>query len=224
MAEQQLLKRWSYSLWQGWKACAFRVYRTKLCGDREPTNQWLERGIMVHSKAEQFLKGNIPNVPKELANLSKAYANLKRAKPIVEEFWGVDRKWKLSDRNSWVVMKMDAALAPSKLTDKMLFIQDLKTGRQYESHAEQASLYATIGIERFPDAKGVEVEFWYENGDVWPLTYTLDQLNKLKKTWTKRGEEIMAETKFLPNPSMDNCKYCFVRSDRGGVCKAWKKI
>lgn len=220
-----MLNNWSYSAWAQFKACAFRLYRTKVCGDKEPTNIFMTRGIEAHKKAEFYLKGQFKQLPKELLSLSTEYKNLRKAAPIVEQFWGVDMEWKPTQWGSWVVMKMDAAVTPCKLTDHRLFVQDLKTGRRYDNHDDQASLYAVLGMQLHPTAKGVDVEMWYnESGEVYPIAYSVSQVEKLKKYWNREGKKLMAEREFLPSPNENACKYCNVRSDKGGVCHAWKKL
>jgi hypothetical protein len=124
-------------------------------------------------------------------------------------------------------MKMDAALKPSKATDGLLYIQDLKTGKPSDSHEEQGDLYATIGAAKYPKAKGVEVEFWYsQTGDVATLFYDVGkkQIRRIQK-WTERGHRILdPKQRFLPSPTPEGCKWCHVRSDKGGPCDAWKRL
>lgn len=227
MPKQKELKHWSYSAWSTWKKCAFKFYRTRIMGDKEPYHPAMARGTMIHSKAENYLKGKIQGIPTELVKLHPHYVALAKLNPIVEQYWGVTQDWDRADGKeaSWCVMKMDAAVEPCRETDHRLFIQDLKTGKEYGDHSNQASLYASIGATRYPQAqhRGVEVEFWYADlGYSQPYIFTPGRIRKDTEMWQEQGDKMMSDTEFLPNPSPDNCKWCFLRSDKGGRCNAWK--
>lgn len=223
--ERRKITRWSYSAWSSFKSCPFKFFRTRIMGDKEPSNRALERGNMVHAKAEGLLKGRITGMPNELAKLARYYKQLRQLKPVVETYWNVDRNWKPvhSKDDTWCTMKMDAAVEPCRATDRRLFIQDLKTGREYNGHKDQASLYACIGAVKYPKSVGVEVEFWYsDHGYSQPYFFTPSRIKHDTDIWIERGEQLMSEKRFLPTPSIDACKYCFLRTDRGGMCDAWK--
>lgn len=223
--EERYPTGWSYSAWGVFNKCMFQYYCTKILGFKEGTNQFLERGNTLHKVAEQYLKGNVTALPKPFAEFKTPYAQLKKASPIVEQFWGVNSSWEPTSYGSWVVMKMDAAVAPCRLTDNLLFIQDLKTGREYKTHIEQCELYGCIGMALFPRAEGVEAEMWYIDQG-YPMQHTFDRtrLRLASKKWTERGKEILSKRKKWPtSPSEDNCKWCFLRADKGGPCGDFHK-
>lgn len=202
------------------------MHKFKL-GMKEPKGPAVARGEAHHKLAESYLKGKIyGGVPKPLAKLAVHYRELRKLNPIVEQFWNLDKDWEpvKTKEEAWVTMKMDAAIPPSRDFGR-LFIQDLKTGREYEGHAEQASLYACIGYELYPETDGVDVEFWYSDGGyAQQYRYTPRVLNHHTERWIERGEELMSAKKFLPSPSESNCKWCFLRTDKGGPCSAWKTV
>lgn len=210
-----------------------------MMGDKEPMGPAVARGNMIHSKAENYLKGIIHGIPRELVKLHGHYVQLAKAKPIVEEFWYVNEDWEPVEKKSeaWCVMKMDAAIAPCESTDDKLFVQDLKTGKEYGSHLDQASLYASIGATRYKKARrnGVDVEFWYADlGFSQPYDFSPRRIVRDTGLWRERGEDMMraiatldkpnsdASKVFLPTPSIEACKWCFLRTDKGGTCDAWK--
>lgn len=200
-------------------------------GDKEPMGPAVARGTAVHALAESYLKGKIyGGMPRPLLKLARHYAALRKLKPIVEEYWNVDERWRpvQGREDTWCTMKMDAALGPHENEDgkRVIYIQDLKTGRMYGSHDKQASLYATIGFTRWPDLDGVDVEFWYsDSGETVSTYYNRSAIKKLTNYWMQQGQQMMdPNQEFLPTPSVDACKWCFLRSDRGGRCKAWKSI
>jgi hypothetical protein len=223
--KEKVLDHWSYSAWSSAKGCAFKFYRKYILGEKEPGNAAMARGTMIHAKAEHFLKGNIPTVPSELKRFKTEYNALRASSPIVEQFWGVSASWQFMDRKSWCVMKMDAAVAPSK-ADGSLYIQDLKTGRKYSSHKKQAALYAAIGYAKFPDIDVVETEFWYsDSGETLPLSFSATRLKREIEFWKEQGEFVIRpRKKYLPEPSDDSCRYCHLRTDKGGPCDAWRTL
>lgn len=227
-ANEKRVVRWSYSAWSQFHKCAFAFYRKFVCGDKDTSTSYaLERGITLHKQQENYLRGEITGLPRTFLPFKREYIALKKQQPIVEKFWGVDHTWKSVQYGSWVVFKMDAAVPPNKrIGMDSLWIQDLKTGREYDTHAKQASLGAVIGARQYPDIAQVEVEFWYiDQGIIRQYHFDKAELTEEQEFWTEEGERLLTpQKKYLPNPSEENCKYCFLRSDKGGPCDAWKKI
>jgi hypothetical protein len=220
------IKFWSFSSWHTWHQCAFRWYHVYVLGMKEPPGPAMARGDMIHKKAEAYLKGELKGpVPKELAKLGSYYEQLRRQHPLVEEYWNVNSKWKQATKDRmWCTMKMDAALLPGRKA-RSLLIQDTKTGHEYDYHAKQASLYACLGAAIVPETVGVDVEMWYVD-EGYPISYrfTPAQIERQTNWWMGQGERLLADRKWLATPSVEACKYCHIRSDRGGTCKSWKVL
>lgn len=221
------LERWSYSTWSGFKECPRKVRYQKIDKLEEPKHPAMVRGDTIHKKAEYFLKGEIRGVPHELRKLGPEYKELKKQKPEhIEEFWGFDGNWKplrkgFSPKQKFTI-KADVALAPRK---GIAICIDHKTGRIYDGHDDQAELTAIATRLWYPSARGIEVEFWYiDRGDIYTYSFTTKYLDRRIPYWTKQGQKIMSEEKFLPTPSEFACGRCNFRSDKGGPCTAWKKI
>jgi hypothetical protein len=227
------IHRWSYSLWTGMQKCPKSVKLGKIDKIATPlvdTNA-MDRGTRIHHLAEQFLKGNITGMPKELSKLGKEYRALKKAKPEhIEEFMSLGRNFKrVKDgfRDGWFTLKADAMLKPRK---GIAISIDHKTGRFYPSHQEQAELSAIVQMKFYPDADMYESEFFYvDSGEVVPYIFKPKYLKKREEFWMAEGEKIMAETKFMPTPSQDACKWCAYRSDKliardtYGPCRDWMR-
>lgn len=227
-AGHKRMTRWSYSGWACEQACAFQYYGKFILGIHEEgadENPSIIRGNLLHKKQENYLIGKINGVPREFLPFKDELEGLKAARPIVEQFWGVDADWKKINWGSWVVFKMDAAVEPTK-KNNTLWIQDLKTGREYPKHADQASLGACIGLAQYPNVDKVEVEFWYsDQGIIRAYEYSRKELKRETKRWMAEGDRLLTpRDKYLPSPSADNCRWCPIRSDRQGPCEAWKKV
>lgn len=224
------LSHWSYSAWSLAKKCPAALKFKNIDRLKTPPVPAMERGTMIHMKAEQYLKGNITGgVPKELRSLKKHYVDLKKAKPIVEEFWGVSEDWKPVERG-WCIMKMDAAVEPTKKMPELIII-DHKTGREYDDHESQGSLYIAVGFVRYPKIELGVSEFWYvDQGHASTYEYTRKQMRELVEYWRGEGQRLTSMKKFLPTPSQNACRYCDFRSDKKlrdgspGPCDAWKKV
>lgn len=223
----QVPKRWSYSAWSTFNKCMYAFYGKHILKIQEKPGYPVLRGIEMHAKAEGYLKGKVTSLPKELKTFDAHYKQLKKMNPVVEQFWGVTASWQFTERDGWCVMKMDAAVEPEKPTG-VLYIQDLKTGKEYTDHEQQGSLYGTIGLAKYPKISKAEVEFWYsDQGYSTTFTFTRAQLLKLKTLWIERGMDVMKPRRpaeYKPTPSANACRYCVMRTDKGGNCNEWRNV
>jgi hypothetical protein len=218
--------RWSYTAWSTAKGCLRRYYEIYFNGNRQPDGPASMRGIRIHHLAEYYLKGKITGgVPKQLAKLSQEFQVLKQHDPVVEKYWGVNSKWMYHHgKDSWCVMKMDAAVTPT-YKDPHLTIIDFKTGQEYEGHSDQGELYLSIGFAIFPFLETADTEFWYTDlGYPIRREYKRKQIVELTEVWHERGRQLMSLKKFPASPSHEACRWCHIRSDRGGRCKAWLSL
>jgi hypothetical protein len=205
---------------------------TKVLKLRGKQHHAAARGDEIHLKGEYFLKGAIPNVPKEFAMFKREMKTLKDRKAKAEAFWSVDRNWKpvkeTDKRNRWLVAKIDAHLPD----DDILHIIDYKSGRVYDSHKSQGSVYACLGPSFYPKITSVSAEFWYTDigklGDS-PFEFTIDQIKLERAKWTREATKMLRDEKFKPTPSRSACQWCKMRSDKKlengapGPCDKWKK-
>ncbi len=221
------LQRWSYSAWSTHKRCprSFKYnYIDKL---KQAPHFAMERGTTIHALAESFLKGKLTGMPRPLLKIKKPLTALKKFKPGVEEFWGVDRDMRPTVKGapSWLVAKTDAYV----LIGDVLYVIDHKTGRIYPEHVDQASLYATVGYVLYPKIRKVVVEFFYiDQGETHSYTYTIAKLRYNLRYWKAQGRKLMSATEFPATPGFPACALCGYRSDRKlangqkGPCRLWK--
>lgn len=229
--ERRKLRGWSYSAWQSLHDCPFRFEQGYLLGIRGPTPPNMQRGNDLHKKQELYLRNDLKELPREFKTFFDHYAALKAMSPMIEQFWGVDEKFKPYFANvrrgerSWCVMKMDAAVLPNRQHPR-LWMQDLKSGREYgDTHEGQAEIYACIGSAHYEN-KGVDVEFWYiDQGYPVALSYKPSLIKDLTEKWIDRGHDVMTERKrYDQTPSVKACKWCHLKTSEGGPCAAWKAV
>lgn len=226
-----LFERWSYSSWSLGRKCGYALKLSYLDKIKQPPNRAMDRGIMIHSLAEHYLKGSLTGgVPKPLQKLTTEYKALKKLKPpIIEQYWGVSPSWKPMDYG-WCTAKTDVALPPTK-KENILITVDHKSGKEYKDHWKQGSLYSAIGFALYPRIDLAVAEFFYvDQGKAVPYEFTRAQLRYSVRYWMEQGKEFMARKKFLPQPSFNACQYCGYRSDKKlasgkpGPCTAWKIV
>lgn len=237
---------WSYSRWTKYEKCHFyyacaHIYKGS---DRkalypQPPSYPLEKGIEVHLKGEQFLRGNITGVPKEYKDFASEMRSLRRmmAKPEVDMC--VDSNWHPCSptdwARAWLRAKSDAEVIEELSEAVMLHSIDFKTGRQYASHEEQAEVCAVAGFATYPHVTDVNSEMWYlDHDDTASFSYTRKKhFEKLRKKWTANARKMLSVRKvedLKPQPSEDACKYCPFRSDKllangqKGPCDGWRRV
>lgn len=221
------LKAWSYSVYSVEKKCPFslkcRVDKVKPFA----TTQAMERGIMVHAKAENVVNGTIKGIPKELKNFSGEFKNLARMykrKDVVvlcEKDIAVTKNFKKKSAgddwdNVWCRGKGDLII----IEDEDGAIVDHKTGGIYEEdHEEQGELYSVQASVHFPEVKFWHVEMWYlDKNDSRQWSYSIRDINKLKKKWVQKGNNLMNRKKFPMTPGQ-HCNWCAYSRSKGGPCK-----
>lgn len=218
-------KHWSYSSWSTFNRCPFLYQQSYIFGKRSPQGPSAARGERIHKLAEHYLKGDITGgIPGALKKFSAEFVALKAAKPVIEQFWGVSPEWKFVDGRSWCVMKMDAAVLPTK-KDPTLHMIDHKTGREYPDHHKQGELYLAIGFAKIPKLEKGATEFWYiDLGYPIRREYSREQMKEQTVVWKERGSQLLTAKKFKATPSEEACRWCHLRTDRGGSCNEWTKV
>lgn len=215
---------WSYTAASLFK-CKRLYKEVYIKGNRAPQGPSATRGEQIHKLAEHYLKGDITGgVPGALRKLEAEFRGLKKAQPVVEEFWGVDEDWHFVRGRGWCVMKMDAAVEPTWKQPTLDMI-DFKTGQIYPTHEAQGELYLAIGFARTSWIEEASTEFWYtDQGKVVRREYTRSDIKTLAEKWHGKGREIMTTTKFPATPHIDVCRWCHIRSDRGGNCDRYLEV
>jgi hypothetical protein len=225
------MQHWSYSSWAQGKKCPLSLKFKYIDRLETPPFYAMERGTQIHALAENVLNGKISGVPKPLLPLRKELLGLKKEEPVCEKFWGVDDRFrKFKGYGAWLVARTDAFVKPTRKRN-ILIIVDQKTGKIYDSHVDQATLYAAVGFALYPDVEGIEVEFFYfDQQTVHHYDFTRFELQAWVEYWTEEGHRHMSEHRFLATPSEDACRWCDFRSDkklkngRKGPCHEWKAL
>ena len=230
---------WSFSRYTTYRDCPLKAKLKFLDRIQEPGNIYMDRGNEIHKMAEDYTKGKIARLPKDLAQFKDLFAMLKKQykKSIsgmtVESTWAFTKSWDETVWNDWVNcwlrIKVDASWHEDDVT---LIVGDHKTGKyrpdNQEDYLEQLSLYALGAFLMLPHIEVVKPRLIYlDHGITYPedpedVLYTRDELPTLIKIWEKRVKGMLNDTVFAPRPS-GKCTYCFYRASNkgegGGQCK-----
>lgn len=225
------LKSWSYSKWSMFNQCKYKFKEVHLKGNYGPAGPAADRGNAIHKVAEQFILNNITGMPKEIACFDREFKELRRRVKkgigFGEQEWAHDKDWRPTawkGPKTWVRGKCDYHGVDETEDGVVIDIVDYKTGRMYSSHEKQAKLYGVMGMHRYQDVVGAHVEFWYlDQDEITEFDFSLGDLKKLNTFWTNQGRKMM-EAKAFPKEPGDHCRYCHLRDNKLGTCKAWRKL
>lgn len=237
---------WSYSRYHDYDQCPLRACLKHLQKFTTPemianekaratqtTEDPLQRGDRIAKAAASFLtkKGKAP-VPIDLMPVAKEYRELRATKNLsVEQSWGFTKDWKPCSptdwNNCWLRIQIDVCRIEETKVGDILHITDNKTGkfddRRNEEYTEQLELYGAGGMARMPTVTKATARLLYSDLGVTfpsgpPMSWTMKELEGLKKLWGKRVKPMFNDTRFNPKPGF-YCRWCDFAKDKGGPCR-----
>lgn len=225
-----MINAWSYSSLTVFEKCPYQAKLKYIDKIPEPKNQFSERGIQLHSAAEEFVKGGTPTLHPELKHFAPELESLveqyAKGKVEVEQEWAHDRHWNTSDwrsKETWARLKLDFFV---KINDTTGCVIDLKSGKRFGNeikHTEQGQLYAGSAFLRYPQLTRVITEFWYlDHNEMSSVEYKPSNAAKFIASFDKRAARMTSAKTFPARPSIFTCKYCPYRSEStggSGLCK-----
>lgn len=219
-----MIKKWSYSRWSCYHDCpSMYEWRYILKKDKFVASPAMERGTMIHKKAENFVNGKINGLPKELKNFKKEFLSLRReykkGNGFTEPDISMNRDHSPSTKfeSDWFVGFADFA----HFSDELIVI-DYKTGQKYPGHQDQGHAYSMALLAMNPNTKIINVEFWYlddsnDETNVREFIHKQSDLPRMEKLWGNRINKMYADKKFKKTPYMW-CKSCSRNEKNGGDC------
>ena len=134
------------------------------------------------------------------------------AKVETEGEWGFTLLWEPTgwiSPDTWARIKLDALVHESETSARVI---DYKTGKQMGNeiaHSQQALIYAIGTFFMYPDLEILNTEMWYlDHGTTMEQTYTRDEAMVFMPKLHERAVAMTTATKFPPNPSNYNCRWC----------------
>jgi len=214
--ELGLVPAWSYSALKTFETCPYRTYISKVKKIREDFGPAAERGTRIHDEAEKYVRHELSELPDSLKKFAEKFSELKElfteAKVETEGEWGFTLSWEPTgwlSPDTWARVKLDALVHEDERSARVI---DYKTGKQIGNeiaHSQQALIYAIATFFRYPDLESVNTELWYlDHGTTMEQAYTRDEAMLFMPKLHERAVAMTTATKFTPNPSTYNCRWC----------------
>ena len=211
--ELGLVPAWSYSALKTFESCAYRTYISKVKRVQENFGPAAERGTRIHDQAEQFVRSELAELPEALRKFSQNFEELKQlfadGKVETEGEWGFTQKWEPTgwiSPDTWARIKLDALVHESETSARVI---DYKQMGNEIAHSQQALIYAIGTFFMYPDLEILNTEMWYlDHGTTMEQTYTRDEAMIFMPKLHERAVAMTTATKFPPNPSNYNCRWC----------------
>jgi RecB family exonuclease len=225
--ELGLIPAWSHSTLKTFESCAYRSYIAKVKRVQEDFGPAAKRGSDIHKLAEEYVKGELSELPSELKKFKSQYETLRAlfidSKVEVEGDWGFTIDWEpcaWMARDVWARIKLDAIAHETETSARVI---DYKTGKMFGNeinHSQQALTYAIGSFFRYPELQHVQTELWYlDHGDTVFQAYTRDEAMVFMPKLHERAIEMTTATLFPPNPSIYNCRWCFYNKGDDPYCQ-----
>ncbi len=230
------IKSWSFTRWDKYVKCPHAAYLAYIMKAEQlytpKVEKALKRGRDVHDMAEQFIRGDLADMPSELAKFADQFNEFRAIYAEdpslleMEEEWGFDEQWQTCDywdkEVIWLRVKLDR-LHWLDQEHTAADVVDYKTGRKWGNevkHNQQGQLYAICSFIRYPTLQTVTVSMMYlDEGNPTKKTYTREQAMAMMPSWDNRAREMTQATVFPPRPNKINCRWCpYGPSNGTGAC------
>lgn len=177
------------------------------------------RGSRVHRDIELFLRG-LGELPDEAMGFEGLFNALLEERQGVEPecHFAFDRDWEECDFADKETAKVRGILDICYPHDDMAYVIELKTGKLYEEHARQRSLYGLAGLIKYPECYAVTCQTIYLDGAlVKPLVIQQDQRKSYQWVWDRLINKVQPPQPYPQRPSW-KCRFCDYHEKKGGTC------
>lgn len=175
------------------------------------------RGLDMHQAVEDLLNDKRNDLPKEISQYTPFAIGLRTKGASAEEAFAFDSKWERVDFDN-PEAEIRGLLDCKLCTDEDLVIYEWKTGKVYESHVHQRSLYGLAALLMHPEHKTVTViTTYFDQGQNNQTVYHRDMLTTYKWVWERHINKTKPPQPYPMKPSW-KCRYCDYSKNRGGKC------
>lgn len=246
-AKPTTITSWSFSRWKDYDQCPLKAKLKYIDKIKEPIDPdgAMERGNQIHKLAEAYIKGELAEMPDELAYFPNFFDKMRGmyekqpAKITIEDTWAFRKDWTITTWNDWNGCELRIKLDCGYIDKFTVNVVDHKTGKyspqfNLEEYMLQLDLYAlgalivheAIGpkLRVIPRLHFLDHEIMYpEIGSKEEKIYTPADLPRLKKEWSARVKPMLNDKTFAPKAN-SLCRFCYFGQSgkaRGGpgLCK-----
>jgi PD-(D/E)XK nuclease superfamily len=238
------LTSWSFSVYTQYKKCPFSVCLDKIMRVRiqEPENPHFVKGDRAHAITDVYISGEGKKRPGlvedisvgkekvrvDLRPIANQLADLRTKKARTEQEWAFDKDYNQVDWRDWARawLRIKTDVCADTKEPPMVEIVDWKTGRMYDDHRQQRSLYALGGLQLVQigvlagggkDVKLTAQHVYVDTGLKATESFKMKDLTPLKKQWAARIKQMMSDTTY-PTKTGYHCRYCRFAQSKGGPC------
>ena len=218
--EEGVLKRASFTLLDLHAKCNYAAFLRqsipyKEYQEKSEPNPNADRGTELHDATEQFVKGYLPSLPKEIKYQREYIESCRRMvdegkKVYAENPWYFDKEWTPQEKEGHrLVLKLDQYYFE---TPNIMVIDEWKSGKAIGNeakHVRQTKFYATGAFMKFPDLQLVNTYVrYFDQNFVLPRSYTREQSMAFHRTFDNQLRLFWHDTKYQPRPSRAACGIC----------------
>lgn len=219
--EEGVLRRASFTLLDLHAKCNYSAWLRNTISYEEvkaksPENPNADRGVNLHDMVEQYTKGYLNELPKDIKYqrdyIEQCREMVESGKKVYSEVpWYFDKEWgTLPDKEGQrIVMKLDQYYFQS---EQVMVIDEWKSGKAIGNeakHTRQNKFYAVGAFMRYPDLQFIQTNVRYFDQDfVLPRPYTREQAMAFYRTFNNQLRLFWHDTKYVPRPSRANCFLC----------------
>lgn len=209
---------WSYSKWGAYRKCPALFKFKYLVKAEEAKSPYAQRGLDKHKIIENFLLGNLADLPSPLDYYFGFLTSIKEQGVRPEQMYCLDDRWQVVEKDSpnvWLKAVLDAVV----VFPKTAIVYDWKSGKIYDDHAKQREVYALCVFAENPEVTEVQsVSTYIDLMQNRSTGYHRDQIPPMMKKWENEVKLMMGDDVYPANPGF-HCKWCgFSRSNKG-PCK-----
>lgn len=212
--------KYSYSRISRYLGCPRRYQYErilKLVPANPPSTTAADRGTLLHSMAEQYIKNEVATLPTELIKFQRVLSNMQETGCIPEAKLAINDKMEPVEYDSPDV-KFFGIIDTIEFQPSTLILGDWKSG-QVRDYSPQLSFYGMLGGIHYKDHGTIKLRARFiDQGRTVEYPFSRSDIELTFMKYSQHVEMIEKDLVFAPNPSAA-CAFCPYSKKRGGPCK-----
>jgi hypothetical protein len=177
------------------------------------------RGLDKHKSIEQFLKKEIDTLPIELNFYTQFLTGLRSYENYPEHKVALTVDWEPCAWDSEIAWYRGVYDLKLLQTPEEATVYDWKTGKIYEDHNDQKSLYSVAVFAEQPALRSVRaIHVYLDLNQSREKLFHAGEVRQLREQWASRAKKLEEDKEFIPNPGF-HCRWCSYSKAKGGPCR-----